>query len=361
MRIIHFISGLRSGGTEKNLFKVIKNKNTEDIIFSFKNYNFYFKKFKIKIYFPKNNSLYSILKHIFFIPAILIKEKPKLIYCWMNHANVVGGLISYLMGFKNIIWNIRSSGDEFKFFKKNYLLFKILILMSYLIPKKTIFNSSYSLSNHKKKFFNKKNNELIYNGFEKKKIINKRKNKNIKFLCVARNHHIKNHEMLLNSFLKFNKKFQNWNLTLVGRGIFLFKYKIKNLKKYEPIINKISFYDETKNLHKFYKSTHFHVLSSNAESFPNVIGESMSYGIPNIATNVGDVGKLILDRKLLIKTNNSMQFSNSLFYASKLFFNRNKYVSYSKKNRDFIEKNFSILKMIKKFKSIEKSFLEYNK
>ena len=358
MKIIHFISGLNSGGTERNLHYIVSYKKTNDVIFSIFKSNHYFDGNKVKIYFPKKNNFISILVHIFSILKILRKEKPVLTYCWMNHANVLAGLISYIAGYKNIIWNIRSSGDEIKIFQKNYILFKILILFSYFIPKKIIFNSEYSFFNHKRKKLNQKNSIIIFNGF-KKKGYKKKKNKiPIIFLYVARNHPIKNHSLLLKSFVKFDKNFKQWNLILVGRDIDQLKEYFRNNVKYSHIFEKIIFKNATKNINKFYKISHFHVLSSYAESFPNVIGESMGYGIPNIAVNVGDVKKIILDKKFLVTPNDSNKFCKALINAKKLFFNTEKYTKYCKKNYIFINKNFSISKMIKDFKYIEKNIIK---
>ena len=74
----------------------------------------------------------------------------------MIYANIFAGLVSYLLGFKKIIWNIRSSGQEYTIQKKNYFLFIILVFFSYFIPKKIVFNSNYSLLNHNRKFLSKK-------------------------------------------------------------------------------------------------------------------------------------------------------------------------------------------------------------
>ena len=134
MKIIHFISGLASGGTEKNLYKLLKKSKSKNIIFSFSKENFYFKNKKIKIYFPNKKSLIAILSHIFLIPKILKKEKPDIVYCWMVYANIFAGLVSYLSGFKKIIWNIRSSGQEYTIQKKNYFIYNLVFFL--FIPKK---------------------------------------------------------------------------------------------------------------------------------------------------------------------------------------------------------------------------------
>jgi glycosyltransferase involved in cell wall biosynthesis len=354
MKIIHFISGLQSGGTEKNLHKLTTKKDHSNIIFSFTKLNFFFKQRKQKLYLPKKNNFFSSLKQLSKIPAVLHKEKPDIVYCWMIHANVIAGLISYFCGYKKIVWNLRSSGQEYSLKKKNFFLFIILIIFSYFIPKIIVFNSNLSLKNYRKNFLSKKNNQIIFNGFEKKKFINKTYTKTIHYLCVARNHKIKNHQLLLDAFYLFNKNFSSWKLTLVGRGINLLRNKVKNNPKYSEIQNKIIFLNEKKNLEPFYRKSNFVILSSKAESFPNIVGEAMSYGTPVISTNVGDVEKLILNKNFLVRFQNEISFFKSLMNSSRLYLKKKNYIIYCKKNKDFIDKNFSINNMLNRFKIINK-------
>ena len=355
MKIIHFISGLKSGGTERNLYKLLKKSKNKNIIFSFSKENFYFKNKNIKIYFPNKKSLIANLSHLFKIPKILKSEKPVIVYCWMIHANIFAGLISYFCGFKNIIWNIRSSGKEYSFRNRNLTLFLFLIFLSYIVPKKIVFNSNFSLLSHNRKFFNKKNNFVIFNGFEEKKFFLKPRKKIINYLCVARNHPIKNHQLLFEAFYLLDKTFSEWKLTLVGRNINLLKIKTQKHKKYKKILKKINFFDEKDNLKSFYKNSNFVVLSSHAESFPNVVGEAMSYGIPVISTNVGDVKNLIINKKLLVNFHTASNFCKALLYSTELYLKTKKYSFYCKRNRDLINEKFSENIMFDKFGKLEKS------
>lgn len=353
MKICHFISGLQSGGTERNLLYLINNDSSNDIyIYSFKKTNFYFKKKKnLKILFPKKKNFFSSLNHIFKIPIYLLKEKPDRIISWMSHANVIVGFFSFFFSKKKVIWNIRSSGDEYNLFNKNFLIYSLQSLLSYLVTEKVIYNSNYSKNNHTKLLINKKLGVVVYNGFKKQKIQNRNtKNKKLNFLCVARYHPIKNHLKLFKAFSLFNKDEKNWKLTLVGRDIFQLKKDFKELLITNKILEKISFIDEYQNLDKIYKRSDFHVLASDAESFPNVVGESMSHGVPAISVNVGDVRKMIFDKRLICKKNNFYSMANTLFQAKKIFKNKKDYNKLRQNCKDFIDKKFSLSKMIYQFK-----------
>ena len=352
MKIIHFISGLYSGGTEKNLLNIINNNNDgKSIIFSFNKKNYYLKKKKnIKIFFPKKNNKISLFYHLLSIPNLLKKEKPNLVVCWMSHANVLGGLFTFLFSKINIIWNIRSSGDEFGFFKKNFFTYIFQTIFSYFIPKKIIFNSTYSLNKHLELMINKNKCVVIYNGFKvNKNTFKKKNNKKINYLCVARYHPIKNHFILLDTFLEYDKVKKNWSLTLIGRNINKLKSIFLKNKKFSSIRSKIIFIEKFKDLNKEYSKYDFHILTSISESFPNVVGEAISHGLPALSANVGDVKKMIFYKKFIFKSNKVKNILKVLIESEKVFFNRLFYLNLRIKSKQLIDKKFSLSKMLSNF------------
>ena len=111
-KILHFTSGLDSGGAEKILIDIAKKDILNDhYIISFKDYGIYknvIERNKIKVkYFN-----ISKLNFIFKLPMILIyayKIKPNIVITWMYHADLIGGLIAKLLFIKRVYWNIRNS------------------------------------------------------------------------------------------------------------------------------------------------------------------------------------------------------------------------------------------------------------
>ena len=110
-KVLHIITGLESGGAEKNLFNlVINDKLNDHYIFSLRDYGKYIKiikknKIKVKIFqFNVFNFLYKFFK----ISNDLNKIRPDLIITWLYHADFVGGLLGKVNRVKRI-WNIRSS------------------------------------------------------------------------------------------------------------------------------------------------------------------------------------------------------------------------------------------------------------
>ena len=300
-------------GTENFLIKLLnRNKNKYDnylILFSNK-YDLkkrLSKKINIRVFDLKNSLtfIYNIIKFIFFFK----KKKPFLIFTWLYHANLVSFFIKIFYSKIKIYWNIRHSKiDKFKSFK-TFLSFKLCQMFSSFIPNKIIYNSSYAKKTHEDDGYCKKNSVVILNGVQKNQLIFKKKTKTIIFGMASRWHKDKNHENLFQSLHRL--KNINYSLVLCGKFVnssnlellfLLKKYKIKNYTLLGELLD----------IKKYFNIIDINLLTSNTESFPNIILESMSYGVPTISTNVGDVKKIISDTGIVVAPNNPKSFSDAL-------------------------------------------------
>ena len=345
MNFIHIITSLESGGTEKNLLNFIKfggNKNSH-VVFVLKPGGFFEKGLskKVKVYSPQTGSIFSLIHFLFFMRTFCknyMNEKT-FIQSWNYQSN----LISIIIKSKKKIWQIRSSGEKI-FTSPKRLLYVFLNGIFSLFAKKIIFNSYKSREQHKKFFLNKKL-IVIQNGFQIKAFRGKiKKTKKINFICIARNDYYKDHDNLIRAFILFDKKFKDWTLHIIGKG------NLKLLEKYnldKAFKKKIIILDEKINLEKYLLISDFHVLSSLGESFPNVIGETMSKGILNIATDVGDIEFLIKDKKFLVKPENSIELANALLNAKNL---------YLKNFSKFLKKKQNAIKLIKEKYNYQRYF-----
>ena len=177
-KILHFTSGLDSGGAEKILIELVKKDNSNNhYIISLKDFGIYketIKKNNLKV---KSFNL-TMANFIFKLPMIIIytyKIKPHFVITWMYHADLIGGLISKLLFIKNIFWNIRNSSlDNMKTKKITLIFLKLCIKLSYFIPDKILSCSEKAIELHIKKGY-KKIFHLIPNGVE----IDKFKNVNL--------------------------------------------------------------------------------------------------------------------------------------------------------------------------------------
>lgn len=178
--------------------------------------------------------------------------------------------------------------------------------------------------------------EYITNGVDLRKRIDV-SNNNVVMYC-GRIEKVKGVDILLEAWKLIDKEknIKNTKLVIVGDG----SQRKDLMKKYKYLEN-IEWVGETKNTDEYYKEARFLVAPSRSEGISNTILESMSRGIPVIATNVGGTSEIILakDEGILVESENVKQ----IYEAMKLYLKDDdllEKVSINAYNR--IRSNFSI-------------------
>lgn len=363
MKIIHIITALEDGGTEKVLFNICKyDKKNQHIVISLKDSGKYFhklKKINIEVYSLKMKSLFFFIE-FFSLARLIYSAKPDIVQTWLPHADFFGGCAALMVGIKNIIWNVRYSKLKKSTVNLNVIfLIKILSKLSFLIPKKIIVVSKSALINCKKLGYCKNKLHLIQNGYDFS-IFNAYKQKNYlkKRFKLKKNTYIiglvgrydptKDHKNLLKALCLLREKKFNFNCFLIGSRINnkILAAEVNNLK----LKNYVKLLGEKNNIYKFIKGMDLHVLSSKTEGFPNVLAEAMALKIPCVATNVGDSSYIIGKTGWIVPPNNSKKLAQAIESAFLEIGNKN-WKNRCNQASLRIKNNFEITKMIKSYNS----------
>ena len=133
-------------------------------------------------------------------------------------------------------------------------------------------------------------------------------------LFVGRLIPIKNIEFLISSFSDALKLVPDMYLILVGSGEQ--ETQLKNLVGGIGISNKVLFVGNQpqSSVANFYKASDIFALTSRYDNFPNVILESMSSGLPIVATNVGGIHYQIKDglNGFLVDPSNKNEYTEAI-------------------------------------------------
>ena len=112
------------------------------------------------------------------------------------------------------------------------------------------------------------------------------------------------------------------------------------------------FLDHLNELNEISTIIDFHILLSFSESFPNVIAETMSMGIPNISSDVGHAAKIIGNNGWLIDNDNDNKLYNAINETINLFDNKNKFNALRLECRNHISQNFHLNTMIDNYNEV---------
>ena len=200
---------------------------------------------------------------------------------------------------------------------------------------------------HEKSGYNKSKSLVILNGVKKNRLL-KSKFKNKIYLGMAsRWHKDKNHLNFFSAIKKINDN--KLYLILCGKNIDKKNYQLVSMIKKLGIKNYLLL-GELRQMKKYFGKIDINCLTSNTESLPNIILESMSYGIPSISTNVGDVKKIMMNTGEVVPPNNSNALIKALRKLINERNNSSKKWNLRKKKCCYIAQNyFNFQKVIIKF------------
>lgn len=126
-------------------------------------------------------------------------------------------------------------------------------------------------------------------GLVKKEIDALKKNSDTTvFIHVGRNHPVKNHGRLFNTFLRLEEEWGNFILIVLGNDYDFWEAKLTDSKS-------IFLLGSKKNVGDYMTQADFFVLSSDYEGLPMTLLEAMSMGVIPISTPAGGVVDLIED------------------------------------------------------------------
>lgn len=227
----------------------------------------------------------SHFKKILYIYRIFKENKSSISISYLATTNFINGIIGTLAGVKIRIGGIRSSSyTSYKFYLQRYLHNHWLTF--------SVFNNSLAYRVLSEKGFNSQKGKVIHNAIIVPQYKYKTGSENeIKILSVGRFVEAKDYFTALKAIQQLVQAGKNVKYLIVGQGhleedIRLF-IKKNNLNSFVDIII------NPPRIEKYYLESDIYLSTSIFEGMSNSIMEALSFGIPVVATNVGDNNFLI--------------------------------------------------------------------
>lgn len=264
---------------------------------------------------------FSFIKQLF---QLIRENNPSVIdFHFVTSISLVPFLVFIRIFKKNIDLVFHYHGEicsleSLSFITKHFSRLRLLTLF---------FNNIVTVSNANRQFLKtlniKKKIEVIYNGinlelFNNQDISLCRKELNISkndFMLTSISSLIprKGFDVLLNAVSKVVKVIPNIKLVIVGSGPL--ELMCRQLVRELKIENNVLFLGFVENFpYHILAASDVYVSASNAESFGIVYAESMAYGIPVVATNVGGIPEVVENEKtgLLVPPGNADNLADAI-------------------------------------------------
>ena len=312
-------------------------------------------------YFDLGSILHAPIS-LFQMIVLARRYNPGILQGWMYHGNFIASFIARFLPRKSlVVWNVRHSLSDLANEKKMTLFLIRANCLYGTNAVSIIYNSNICAFQHEKAGFKTKLRKVIPNGFDtcrfkpdshaREKIRSDLGFSNNHFVIgmVARFHPTKGYGTFLLAAAKVVNEYPNTRFVLIGYGIgwnnpFLSK-EIERLRlgKYVRLMG------ECTNIPQLMNSFDLFTLTSLGEAFPNVIGEAMSCGIPCVATDVGDIRKILGHTGFVVPPGESVDLARA--WEKFLLMESNMFRAIGTMARQEIENNYSIQKISQKYEA----------
>ena len=370
MQVLHIITGLGDGGAEALLYRMCKfDKEHNHIVISLmdeQKYGSLLNEIGVVVHtlsFPKGKIKFSG----FFKLYRLIKQiKPDVVQTWLDHADMIGGIVARLAGIKNIVWGVHHTAlvkGESKL--STIFISKINIFLSYFIPKKIIYCAQESKKAQEKIGYKKAIGVVVLNGYD---IEGFTQNDSLSAeirndLCINADSFLIGHvgrydpqkdlTNLIEAFALLNQKKLDFDAVIVGANLdnnnrdLLLMLNKNGLSKFVHLLGRRD------DITAIMNGIDLFVLSSKSEAFPNVLNEAMLCGTPCVTTDVGDAGKIVRDTGWVVRPKDSEALANAIIKASEeKELNKSIWLQRKTACRKRVVENFSLEKMVKEYKKV---------
>ena len=350
-KILFVIGQLTHGGAEKQLLLLAENINKDQFDFrviclseDHHPYGDLLKKRGVSVKYIKRKSRFDIMRVLSLI-ILFYQIKPDVIISSLAEGNIYCYLSRLFYFQKNkYIAQIRSAPNHISG------LTKLLNILAYKSAKLIIINSKF-LTQFTTNFLRQDSRKIkvISNGIRSNLKFNSRIfKKYFNIGIIGKDTRVKNIDLFIESSLSVLKKYPNMKIHLCGRGLGKNNRFSELIKEYK---SNFVFYGELDDVNELYRILDIFVLCSRSEGLPNVILESMSYGIPIVSTAVGGVNEIITHREngMLVESGDKNMLSHYIIEIIEDETLRNKLSMNSIK---LIQEKYSINEMVSSFEKI---------
>jgi glycosyltransferase involved in cell wall biosynthesis len=331
INILHIITGLNIGGAEMMLLKIIKShqnkKNYKHSVISLTGngkVGEILRGINIDVHLLEIQNIFDLPRKFLNLIQIIFSVKPDIVQTWMYHADFLGGVASYLAGYKRVIWGVRSTELSQDISRPNLVLRKLCALLSWWLPLRVVCAADASRRSHIAFGYDPSRMVVINNGFDLNSfVITEVQRSELREECgfniddvvvgiVSRFHRVKDLENFVRAAGLVAQKNKKVRFLMIGRDVVVENSELMLWVTKTGNANRFVLLGERSDIPACLASMDIFCLSSYSEGFPNVIGEAMTTRLPCVVTDVGDAAKLVGDCGVVVPKKDSIALAQGL-------------------------------------------------
>lgn len=371
--ICHIIVDLDVGGAEMMLKRLIEcyqnNNKFRHFVLTFKpvgKIGHNLRSLGIEVLSLNSFRFRDFPKAIWHLILLLRRTRPDIVQTWMYHADLVGGLASWIAGCRNIIWGIRGTLVP----KKSWLtrlLVRICAKNSFWIPRVIVCCAESARVWHVSLGYVKKKMIVIPNGYDLTYFAPDMKLKRTMRMrlgipenslvigTIGRFDTLKDYKNYILATRIVAKKIPSVKFLMLGRNIDVSNAVLMDWIVDSEFSDRFQLLGERDDVPSCLAAMDIFCLPSLAEGFPNVVAEAMCMQLPCVVTDVGDAAAIVGDAGIVVPPRNEFALAEALIFICKL--PDVKRFNLGCRAREIINENYSIRKIEQLYSSLYLSLI----
>ena len=369
--IVH--PNLETGGAEKQVVQLCKHvdKSKFDVYLAlYQRQGIFLNELDgiihVKIFVLDSQRLRGFLVRLVRLGLLIKRNKPDVVYSYLENANVLTGSIGLIFRSLRIIWGIRvSQFSNDTRTRRDLVIQKVASILSFR-PDLVIANNHQGLEDFLTSGYRIPNPVVIPNGIDCRKFtpsldgserIKIRRELNIAedtivIGQIARVVREKGFDTLIQGLrlLESDVLDKKFVLICVGRG------NPELIKEYDELCEQLKvragvmWLGDRVDIRSILSACEIVTLASTeGDGFPNVVGESLSMQRPTVVTNIGDAAVIVRDTAVVIPPKNPDQLAQALSWILK---NPETVAEMSKRGRTLIQETFSVERSVRNTENV---------
>ncbi|WP_397473710.1 glycosyltransferase family 4 protein [Pusillimonas sp.] len=289
-------------------------------------------------------------------------NRPDILQCWMYYADLLGGLAARRLGIRHVLWGIRNSHFESGGTRLKKAVRSACAIASRHLPWRIVCVADAALEVHAQAGYDRSRMEVIHNGYDPEAFAYSIEGRQalrkelgitpdeVVIGSVGRYSAAKNHHGFVEAAIEAMQHRPDLRFLMVGREV---NDQNKTLlRQISTGGNPERFFllGERSDVTACLSAMDVFCLHSHTEGFPNVLGEAMCVGLPSIATDVGDAGRLLGDTGQLIPGNDTAALARAMVNMAKL--EKADRTELGARARQRIAGNFTLAHAVKRFEAL---------
>ncbi len=313
-RILHIITGLTRGGAEMMLYKLLRRMDParfESSVICLKSEGPMAERIRalgIAVECAEMRGTPGDLVRVARLRRLLVERSPDLVQTWLYHADLVGGISSYLAGRIPVVWGIRMSRvDPSAFRKSTVRIARLCARLSPWLPRRIVCCSETGRRAHAELGYDETKMVVIPNGFDVEEFRpDEAARRSVReelglsatsalIGLVARLDPHKDHETFLEAVALLGAHSPDAHCLLVGQGVEWQNSALASRIETLGLRGRCHLLGARDDVARLTAACDVAVSSSFGEGFSNAIGEAMACGVPCAVTDVGDSAWIVGD------------------------------------------------------------------